>query len=190
VTVGFDARDWSDTRRPRRHRSFSDPPVPVYRWVNRVRLDPVFAADPDRVDSARGKLAHQLDRHAQDHGLEVLEVNWSTAELADPHQIELELSAQLRPRLDGEWASIRAAIEEDQADREEARLADGGVVRADEIEDRLDALRETVGVWTAKTPAEVREELEGVAAARRGGIQGYRPPSPITRDVRDRDYTR
>jgi hypothetical protein len=186
--VGFTDRDFSDTRRPRRHRSFSDPPVPVYRWVNRVRLDPVFAADPDRVDSARGKLAHQLDRHAQDHGLEVLEVNWSTAELADPHQIEFELAAQLKPRLDGEWASIRAAIEEDQADREEARLADGGVVRADEIEDRLDALRESVGVWTAKSLPEIREALSAPSPPVRHPSPVYRPLTVM--DVRDRDHTR
>lgn len=160
--MGFDARDWSDTRRPRRHRSFSDPPVPVYRWVNRVRLDPVMMArEPEMVDLARDELVLRLDRHAKDHGLEVLEVNWSTAELADPHQVEMELVAQLKPRLDGEWASIRRAIEEDQADRDEAiaEYRSGGVVPAAEIPDRLDALRESVGIWTAKTPAEVREAL-------------------------------
>lgn len=153
-TVGFDARDWSDTRRPRRHRSFSDPPVPVYRWVQRTRLDPVLVArDPEIISHAHTVLAEQLDRHAKDHGLEVLEVNWASFDHSDPHVVELELTAQLRPRLDGEWASIRAAIEEDQADREAAANT------ADGISDRLDALRESVGVWTAKSPAEVREAL-------------------------------
>lgn len=168
--MGFSDRDYSDTRRPRRHRSFGEP-VPVYRWVQRARLSEATSRHPELVDNARSHLSELLDRHAEECGLTVLEVNWASFDYNDPHIVEIELSAKLAPRTDGEWASIRAAIEEDQADRDEALHAER------RVSDRLDALRESVGVWTAKTPEEVRAAVSAPSRPARLPFPLNRPPS-------------
>jgi transposase InsO family protein len=172
--VGFTDRDWGDTRRPRRHRRFTlpDEPEPVP-WVGRQRVAAALATDAVVVDGAKRALADHLDRHCRANGYAVdpETVHWDSWSVSPDGAMDIELRVMLVPRTDGEWPSIRQALAEDEADR--AAAADA----ADTVDDRLDALRETVGVWTAKDPPEVREALEAIHARRSDPFQLDRPPS-------------
>lgn len=125
---GFTDRDWGDRRYAPYHRpSGGTPPTPGHVfvstdreiWTGTIALTAAQMFEPTAVDRARETLVRQLDRHCEERGLLTVEVHWSarteTAAPGDPQQVLLE--ADLRPRRDGIWGSIRAAMDEDAADR-------------------------------------------------------------------------
>lgn len=175
--MGFDDRDYSDTRRPRRSPRAA-PPIEVTVWTGRQRLTSAAARDPQIVDRAREILGLRLERHAAVAGLWVHPNShqWFTAPTDDAlgGGLEIELTARLSPRTDGEWPSIHAAIREDQADREFARS------NRSRIGDRLDALRGSVAVWASKTTAEVSKALSAPSVTATATVPGWGPPSRST----------
>jgi len=107
-------------------------------------LDRVAARDPATLRAAKEKLRVELDLFVNRHGYDVI----SAREGADPpagpgDPLTLRIEAVLDPRTDGEWPAIRAALEEDEADRVAARAARA----ASPVHGRLDALRDAADYW-------------------------------------------
>jgi hypothetical protein len=182
--VGFDARDWGDTRRPRRRRrpSSSDvePLLAPVTWAGRQRLAATLAVDPAIAAHTKRALADRLDRYCEAQGMTVdpETVRWDSF-LVDVSGItEITLEATVIPRTDGVWGEIRAALAEDAADRQAATEA--LTAAAGTVHDGLDRLRDARGWWLAHPPPPPSESPWAATApstAARDTSLGDRPPS-------------
>jgi len=109
-----------------------------------ISLDRKAALDPATVRAAQDRLRKRLDRHVRTCGYRIMSSTINAQPPAGPSDpVILRLTAQLDPRMDGEWPAIRAALEEDEADRVAAKAARA----ADPVHGRLDALRAAVAYW-------------------------------------------
>lgn len=77
-----------------------------------------LAADRAVVTETKAVLRAETHRYAQERGYEVVSVEMRVEILSDPHCLQLTEESRLRPILDGDWGSIRAAIAEDALDRQ------------------------------------------------------------------------
>lgn len=183
--MGFDARDWGDTRRPRRRRrpSSSDvePLLAPITWGGRLRLAASAVGDAPILAAARRALADDLDRYCEAQGMTVdpETVRWnSSPSFEDTSTTEITLEATVIPRTDGVWGEIRAALAEDAADRQAATEA--LTAAAETVHDGLDRLRDARGWWLAHPPPTPSGEPLGRHSPLNGG-QGHIPgrPSPL-----------
>jgi len=148
----FDDWSWGGAtggRSPRHH-----PRLPKYeRFTVQHRITRADAEHPEIVDRVRDKLVDQVQRWCDANGYHPGGGDWESSMDGAFDTVIIRLTTAITPRMDGEWPAIRQAIAEDEADRKAA--ADSKTT----VGDRLDALAESVAVWTARTPAEVREAL-------------------------------
>jgi hypothetical protein len=155
---GFTDFDWSysgPARRSSRRSPYRAQPEPI-RWVGTEQLSRECATDHVLVDRVRVKLVDRAQRYMDKYGYTGVNIRWELSPPIDPTGLYLlRLEAEMFPRTDGEWPSIRQAIAEDEADR--AELADAKSV----VGDRLDALATAAAAWSARTPHELREALYG-----------------------------
>ena len=103
-----------------------DPTMPAGSMVLVVdgSLADPLAREPDVVDAYRERMEDTAERWAAKHGFTIARGSWSTLPPVDPTVVvPLRLEAYLVPRTDGVWGEIRAAMEEDREDREEAFTA-------------------------------------------------------------------
>jgi hypothetical protein len=144
--------DWSSggvTGRPVRRR----PPTMYERVVFQHAVTRAETVYPEIVDRVREKLSGQATVWCDGHGYLPGDASWETIPQEKFETVTFRLTVEVTPRTDGEWAAIRQAIAEDEADRKEATAAKTSV------DDRLDALAASVAVWSARTPTDVREAL-------------------------------
>jgi len=160
---GFTGWDWSSAAAaPRRRRS-----DPIEQYVTRFSLSMREAQNPEIVDRTRATMVANAEHWTRRHGYQIRQVQWATDNEIDPALVTLTLVSEVTPRTDGEWPSIRAAIEQDEADRAAARSPAGRTAAAMEstgdaartVSDRLEALRRSAAVWGARTPSAVRKAL-------------------------------
>jgi hypothetical protein len=108
------------------------------------QLERHFANDPVMVDRARVDLVTEAQRHMDTYGYVSESVSWEMNQPSDPLGVYvMRLEMRMLPRTDGEWPAIRAAIEEDEADRAEAAAGKTAV------DDRLDALQRAAAAWAS-----------------------------------------
>lgn len=119
-------------------------------------LTTVAATELSVVDRCRARLAATVETWCNTHGYVVVTSRWANRppDLATA-TVEMVLEADLLPRTDGEWPALHQAMAEDAADRQAATEASTAVG------DRLDALRGSAAVWSARDPRAVREALTG-----------------------------
>jgi hypothetical protein len=120
--------------------------VPTPAYTATVVLDRVASTDPEILDAARNRLAERLEWMATTTGYTVVGVTWSSVPTEVFATVRLTATAELAPRMDGEWPAIRAAIAEDLADRQSAERAEPDGETA--VSDRLDALAAAASYWS------------------------------------------
>jgi hypothetical protein len=173
LVAGFSDYDYGPTgsaRRPPRRLT----PEP-HRWVGTEQLLREHAHEPAMVDGARAKLVATAQRYMDTNGYASTSISWEMLLPDDPHGLYLvRLEVDMAPRHDGEWDAIRAAIEEDEADRAEAAAGRTAV------NDRLDALATAAAVWSNPS---LRESFQAVGKAATGLSEALRRTSvrPIDR---------
>jgi len=158
VMAGFSDYDYGPMGSPRR-RPRSLRPEP-HRWVGVEQLLRDHAHEPAMVDGARARLVATAQRYMDANGYTSESISWEMSLPDDPHGLYLvRLEVAMAPRHDGEWDSIRQAIEEDEADRAEATAGRTAV------NDRLDALAHAAAAWSNPS---LRESFQSVGKAAMG----------------------
>jgi hypothetical protein len=157
VMAGFSDFDYTrpDLGRRRRRRIPESEP---HRWTSTEQLLREHATDPEMVNRVRERLVAAGQRYMEAHGYTSTEIAWSMNNPDDPMGLYVvRLEVYMEPRHDGEWDSIRAAIEEDEADRAEA------VAGKTAVNDRLDALHRAAAAWSSSALRDTARSAERAA---------------------------
>ena len=111
-----------------------DPTDPAPDFVIRVRIEGEYAiadvmatTDADitvAMDDLHRHTVAELARVTWPLGYSVIETRWADVETINGRVEQMTAMAKLIDRVDADWASIRQAIEQDQADREELQFQD------------------------------------------------------------------
>lgn len=119
---------------------------PVEYFCVQRTLTIVESEDAVIVDRVRSRLVDQVtDWLAATGHLSTGPGQWDSVLSDEFATVRIRLTVPVEERTDGEWPAIRAAIAEDEHDRELAAAGHGDL--SSDVSDRLDALRGAVDYW-------------------------------------------
>jgi len=167
--MGGFSGDWAygayDRGARRRRRRVTPPRVEPKIFTATAVIPHASSTDGEAVGLIQERLHAQAVQHLDTYGYVGTQLRFTADPPMDPTApVTLRLEVEMLPREDGEWPAIHQAIAEDEADRAEA-LADKTTV-----EERLDALKASSGVWRASTFAEVSKAANEAAETLRRGF--------------------
>jgi len=159
--------DWAygayDRGGRRRRRHVVPPRVEPKIFTACTTMSRASSTDPATVELAKERLFAQATQYLDTYGYVGTQVRYITDPPMDvTAEVTMRLEVEMLPRDDGEWASVHAAIAEDEADRAEAQ-ADKTAVN-----DRLDALASSAAVWGSRSLTDACKAVES-ATERLGG---------------------